>query len=49
MEVKVPALAPGQSHKIHSVMLDTEGSVQADRNNDVVERNETNNLHKWNI
>jgi hypothetical protein len=48
MEVKVPALAPGQSHKIHSVMPDTEGSVQADKNNDVVERDETNNLHKWN-
>lgn len=47
MEVKVPALAPGQSHKIHSVREDTEGSVQADRNNDVVERDETNNWEKW--
>jgi hypothetical protein len=47
MEVKVPALSPGQTYKIHSAMPDTSGSVQADRNNDVNERNETNNVYKW--
>jgi hypothetical protein len=47
MEVKVPALASGQTYKIHSAMPDTSGSVRADKNNAVKERNETNNLYEW--